>query len=182
MKTQILYISGLGDSYDGFRNMCLKAWRILGVETRLVTSKWNNGERYEAKIRNVLNEISRAHGAGARIVLIGESAGATLALIAGQDRRVSRTITLCGVTDPNMPIAKKIRQRSPAFVEAVSALRSVKLEGVVSVRGAVDLTVKKDYSVWPESQEKVVVGVGHLLTIILCLTVYSPWLIRVSKK
>lgn len=177
MKTRILYISGLGDGYDGFRGTCLKLWQLFGVETRLVASKWYNGASYNSKLDHLNSQIERAYHEDRRVVLVGESAGATLALEAGQSEKVARVITLCGVTSPEISIAASIRRRSPAFVEAVAKLAEVRLSGVTSIRALVDTTVGKKYSIWSDAQQKVVLFVGHLATIIVCLTVLAPWLV-----
>src|SRR3546814_5836495 len=54
-----------------------------------------------------------------RIVLVGESAGASLALhTAAVDTRVSKVITLCGVAVPTTPVSARLRRKAPALDQA----------------------------------------------------------------
>ena len=133
-----------------------------------------------------LERISRAIDkvpAGERIVLIGESAGATLALqTATRDKRVSKVITLCGVARPNTPIAGYLRRRAPALDEAVNTLPETFDTSIECIRAFNDSVVGKRYSVIRDAKEHVVWSVGHFITISLCLTILSFIPIGIAKK
>ena len=179
--TTVLYIPGLGDSYDSFRRTALKAWSRPRFQATLVPSIWYNGADLATKlavISRAIDQVPLSH----RIVLIGESAGATLALhTASQNTRVSRVITLCGVAQRQTPIALYLRNKAPALDEGVRTLPDTTMHDVHSVRARVDTVVGKKYSIATGAVEHVIASSGHLLTIALCLTIYSKRLKAIAK-
>lgn len=181
MSTHILYIPGLGDRYDGFRRAALWFWNIWNVTAKLVPVKWYDGENLDTKRARVIEAIE-ACPKGARIVLIGESAGATLALAAAEsDKRVQRVITLCGVTRQTTPVSSYLRRKAPALDQGVKALGKDCPVEVHSIRALMDGVVGKRYSVAPGATEHVVWSIGHLTTIAFCLTIFSWYVIRLAK-
>jgi len=113
------------------------------------------------------------------VVLVGESAGATLALhAAARHPDLRRVITLCGVARRNTPIAARLRRKAPALDTAVATLPEQFVAPVVSLRAAVDHVVGARYSSAVGAETRVIWSIGHLLTISLCLTLLSPYLIR----
>ena len=182
MRTHIIYIPGLGDRYDGFRSRALKLWSLWGVTATHVPITWYDGGDLQSKLEYVQRAIDRAPD-DARIVLIGESAGATLALHAAQaDSRIKRVVTLCGVARPSTPVSSYLRRRAPALNQAVDTLPTVSGVDVQCVRAFVDGVVNKKYSVIPGAKEHVVWSVGHLTTIVLCLTVLAPIMSAIAKS
>lgn len=181
MTTHIIYISGLGDHYDGFRASALKLWRLWGVTTEHVPIMWYDGGSMHAKLQRIEVAIERAPK-GSRLVLIGESAGATLALHMAERKKVDRIITLCGVTQPDTPVSNYLRRRAPALHEAVSSLGTSYTTDIHSVRAVIDGVVGKKHSVVRNASTHVIWTVGHLSTIVLCLTVLSPYIASIAKK
>lgn len=182
MKTHIIYIPGLGDRYDSFRSRALKLWRLWGVTTQHVPSVWyDGGSMYSklARIKNAIDDVPK----DTRIILIGESAGATLALhsLAGSDR-ITRVITLCGVARNFTPISGYLRRRAPALDEAVNTLPDEFRSDIHSVRAAIDGVVGSKYSSTSNAKRHVIWSVGHLTTIVLCLTIYAPIITAIAKK
>lgn len=136
----------------------------------------------ESKLGRITDAIDRIKGGG-RLVLIGESAGASLALhAAASDSRVTRVITLCGVARPDTPVSAHLRRRAPALNDGVDSLRGVYDMDVHCVRAAVDGVVNKRYSVVKGAKEHVIWSVGHLPTISLCLTILAPIISAIAKK
>lgn len=118
-----------------------------------------------------------------RIVLVGESAGATLVLhTAVNDKRVARVITLCGVARPDTPISAMLRRKVPALDQAVNTLPEHFDVDIHSVRAAVDNVVRHRYSSVIGSKRHVIWSVGHLITIVLCLTVLAPYMVHIAKQ
>lgn len=180
--TTILYIPGLGDRYDPARRFALKFWRVWGVRAQLIPITWYDGKSMNEKVGRIEAAIASVDTKD-RIVLIGESAGATLALHVGcEDQRVSRIITLCGVARSTTPIAGYLRKKAPALDTGVNTLRPNKKADIHSVRAYLDPTVGKKYSVAPGAAEHIVWSIGHLTTIALCLTIYAPYLVAIAKK
>lgn len=181
MSTHILYIPGLGDRYDPFRRACLKLWRLWGVSVEHVPITWYDGGSFDAKYDLIKKALGRSKAD--RTVVIGESAGATLALqVAANEPHIAKVITLCGVARPDTPIAKYLRERAPALDVGVETLAHSFDVEVHSVRAWMDGVVKRKYSVVKGSREHVIWSVGHFSTIALCLTVYAPLLATIAKK
>ncbi|MES2876639.1 MAG: alpha/beta hydrolase [Patescibacteria group bacterium] len=181
MKTHIIYIPGLGDRYDGFRSAALKTWRLWNVTTEYVPITWYDGESLVSKLNRIEAAIERTP-ADVNLVLIGESAGATLALHMATHARVDRVITLCGVARGNTPVSSYLRRRAPALNEGVNGLTDAYNTDVQSVRAVIDGVVGKKYSVVSGATEHVIWSIGHLTTIALCLTLYAPTVTAIAKK
>ena len=182
MQTYIIYIPGLGDQYGRLRTWALKTWRLRGVTAVHQAITWYDGGDMESKLALIKSAIDKAPN-DARIVLVGESAGAALALHAAtRDQRVVRVITLCGVARPDTPVSAYLRRKAPALHQAVSSLPETFSADVHSVRARVDGVVGKRYSSTTDATRHVVWSVGHLTTIALCLTLYAPIITTIAKK
>lgn len=181
MRTSIIYIPGLGSSYNGLRRVALGFWRMYGTSARLLPLDWYDDRSFES-IMNQLKQMINQVPPGNRVVVIGESAGATLALHSSLLPSVSRVITLCGVTQPTTPISPYLQQRSPAFVQATRSIPHTKDNDVHSIRALVDPIVGKQYSTATGAKRHTVWAVGHLVTIVLCLTILAPLMITIAKK
>jgi hypothetical protein len=184
MKTHIIYIPGLGPTYDPARRFALKFWRLGGVSTELVEMAWKDGDSFDTKYRAVVKSIEKARTLNRKVVLIGESAGASMALVAASNISAVRgCITLCGVSLPSTPIATPLRRASPALDEAVGRLKNVAITvPLVSLRSAFDPVIGKKYSTAKGAKPHIIWSVGHMTTIILCMTLYAPYVIKIAKK
>lgn len=180
--TTILYIPGLGDGYDRFRRSVLRAWVLYGVRAKLVPITWYDGDDFETKYRLVTQAVARA--ATDRVVLIGESAGATLALHAAADPqlRIAKVITLCGVTRRTTPISPYLRRRAPALDHAVRHLPEAYRTPIISLRATFDHVVGRRSSIAVGATERVIWSVGHLFTIMLCLTLLAPYVVHMARR
>ena len=188
MKDYIIYIPGLGDHYDGLRRRALSLWRLFGVTAELVPMQWYDGMSLPAKREAVQNAIDAAVAKGNRVSIIGESAGATLALsLFSTDDRLHRLITLCGVVDPHAAVSPKIYQRSPAFQSSMNHLADVDMslldtQKITVITSIYDPVVSQKTNVIKNSKPLRVPSIGHFVTIALCLTIYNPVVIRRIKK
>jgi hypothetical protein len=180
MSTHIIYVPGLGDGYDPFRRFCLRWWHLWGVSVEHVPITWYDGGNFEEKCELVRQAIGRSTADAT--VLIGESAGATLALHGAKEARVSKVITLCGVSSPTTPISPHLRRKAPALDVAVNTLPKSFNTEIHSVRAYMDNVVGKRYSVVAGAKEHVIWTVGHLMTIALCLTVLAPIITSIAKN
>lgn len=180
MNTRIVYIPGLGDRYDGFRRFALKLWRIWGVQAEFVPIKWYDGEGYDQKMTRV--KIAIEQNKSNRLVLFGESAGATLALHAAKAGGVDRVVTVCGVATSHAPISSYLNKKAPALVPATRTLPQESTLDVHSVRAAIDPVVNRKYSVAQGATVHKLWTIGHFTTIVLCLTVLSPLMVTIAKK
>ena len=180
MHTTILYVSGLGDRYDTLRRFCLGGWRLWGVSAKLVPMTWHDGEGFEQKYDRITDAINSIKD-NSRIVVIGESAGATIALQVASHSKISRVITLCGVAQPTTPISPHFNKRAPALMPATRAVPNTNDYDVHSVRAAIDGVVGKKYSTATGATRHTIWSTGHLLTILLCLTLLSSLMVTIAK-
>lgn len=176
MRRRVLYIPGLGDDYDAGRRLALRLWRIYGVRAELIPMRWAHEATYEAKYNRVLAAIKAAETRGEEVVLIGESAGGSMALNVFADRpSVEKVITICGVNSPHISIAPRLKHRNPAFAESVSrlavAIPKIDVTKLSILYALYDESVAPQYTRIPAATLKRVPGVGHLLTIALLLTI-----------
>lgn len=181
MRTHIVYIPGLGSNYDGFRRLALKLWRIYGVSAELTEINWYDNKDFDQKMRQVKQSIENA-SPHVRIIVIGESAGATLALHAATFPRVSRVITLCGVAQASTPISSYLQKKSPALFQATRSIPDTKVQNIHSIRAIADPVVGKKYSTAAGARSHIVWTVGHLSTIVICLTILAPLMLTIAKK
>lgn len=182
MKTHVIYLPGLGEAYDPFRTTCLSGWKVYGVSVDFIPLDWTDGKSFKDKYDEVLLKMKQIKKK--RIVIIGESAGATLALyIAKNHPEIARVITICGVVSPKIRLAPRLRRRSPALVSGVVELqendRSVE---TISLRAFIDPVVSRQYSIAKGATERVLWSVGHFFTISLCLTVLSPYVVYLARR
>lgn len=180
MKTRIIYIPGLGDHYDGFRKFSLKWWNVWGVNATHVPITWYDGGDFEQKM-GLVNRAIDAHN-NERIVVIGESAGGALALHTASNPKVSRVITLCGVSSRNTPISSYLEKRAPALVPAARTIPDVTSYDVHSVRAYIDPVVGAKYNQAAGAKVYTIPLIGHFIPIVLCLTILAPLMVTIAKK
>lgn len=185
-KKLALYIPGLGDHYDGGRSYALKFWRLFGLPAQLVPIKWYGGGTYEDKLQLVLGAAAKAHRDGYEIILIGESAGASLAInAAALLPNITKIVLLAGVNSSKLPIADYYKKRSPAFVISASAitgsLEQIDTKKIITIRAMIDRVVSPQFNSIEGARTYILPTIGHLTTILLCLTILSPLIIRFIK-
>ena len=185
MEHQVFYISGLGDNYDRFRQVGMNIWRLFGVQATLIPITWFDGGSLEQKCALIIEQIKTAESNSQKVTLVGESAGASLALLVAHSQPgVNHVLTLCGVAQPDTPISRSLRARAPALSSAVKQLakltRRTDLQQT-SVRALVDTTVQKRYTIASHARQRVIWSIGHLVTIALCLTLLAPYMAHLVK-
>jgi hypothetical protein len=190
MKHYIVYIPGLGDKYDGIRSFLLRSWRIFGVQTELVPMQWYDGKSFEEKYQRVVSAIERAQKQGYSVSIIGESAGGSMAINAfSMNTSIHRMISLCGVNTTRSPISSYIFKKGPAFGESVSKLdrsqtdaTSERIRRVTSIVAFKDSVVPAHKNTIEGARQVIIPSIGHLTTILLCLSVYSFLVVREVKR
>ncbi len=185
-NTHIIYIPGLGDKYDNLRSKALKWWpRLHDVTAELVSMNWSTEVELQPKIQRVEVAIRRAVVDGKDVVLIGESAGAAIALISDSSE-VKKILTICGVANGAIQIGDGYAKRAAALKPAVDGLRKREAAGTLpknihSFRAAFDEVVYKKHSVAQGATEHVLWIVGHMITIFMALTLLSSILVIEAK-
>jgi pimeloyl-ACP methyl ester carboxylesterase len=187
-QIHILYIPGFGGSYDGFRRWVLRRWRFADVSVEMVAMKWNEGT-FTEKIDAIDDAIDRARGK--RIVLIGESAGGSMAMhmYARRPNDLHKVMTICGKNSHPETVGSGYLRKNPAFRESMdnlneslSKLTDEQREKFVSIHPYYDPVVPVRDTLLPGCQQVKLWAVGHLTVIALALTVLSPIVVRAAKQ
>ncbi len=191
MRTEILYISGLGDHYDWIRRLTLGFWGLYGVKARLISTSWSNTESYEEKFRRVTNAIDAIDIKTTNIVLIGESAGGSLALnvFASRKEKIHKTITICGKNNGPELVAPHYYKRNPTFKtsmydleKSVAALSKSDRQRVVSIYPLYDGVVPIRETLIPDCKQVRLLTIGHLGTIFFALTFGAHFIAKLAKN
>lgn len=188
-RLHIIYLPGLGDRYDPIRRACLKAWRLYGVKTTMVSMSWRSDETYVAKRARVETALDKL--AGERVVLIGESAGGSIALsIYGEShKKFTGVMTLCGKNTRSDNVQPALYTRNPAFRESMHRVEAVvrdmslaQRRRFISVVPWYDPIVPIQQTLISNCQKMSLPIVGHLLSIFAMLTIYAPFILHRAKK
>lgn len=187
MKHRVLYIPGLGDHYDNGRSFLLKGWGLWGVDVKLLPVKWYDGGSYEQKLKLLKDAIQTAEDERYAVSLIGESAGASLALNAAADMpSIRRIILIAGVNSSRLPISPHLKKRSPSFAESAhrldDSLSRISAGKIHTIRALIDSVVSPRYNAIPGAASHTFLSVGHITTIALCLSVFSFFVARIIKQ
>lgn len=184
-----MYLPGLGDRYDPIRRACLRVWRLYGVKTTMVSMSWRSDETYAAKRARVETALDKL--IGERVVLIGESAGGSMALsIYGEShKRFTGVMTLCGKNTRSDNVQPNLYTRNPAFRESMRRVevvaRDMKLaqrRRFVSVVPFYDPTVPVAQTLLPDCRKLTLPAIGHVGSILAMLTIYAPIIVWCARR
>jgi pimeloyl-ACP methyl ester carboxylesterase len=189
MKHTIFYIPGLGDHYDQSRRLALNLWKLQGVEAILLPMNWYSTQPYDAKYAQAYACINAALARGNKVSLVGESAGASIALaLFATLPGIEKLITIAGVNSPRARISSHVYARAPAFKtaverlgEAYKELPSHRRQNIYTFRAKQDAMVNYRATHIEGAREVVVNVTGHFWMIILSLTFLSSRIIRLVK-
>lgn len=187
-QLHIIYVPGFGEVYDAGRRILLNGWRIFGATTEFVPMNWNGPETYHQKLHRVNRAIDNA--AGKRIVVIGESAGGSIALpiYATRHNELHKVMTICGKNSSAANVAPHFYRKHSAFADAmqhtdnvVDQLDAKQLRNLVVFYPLFDEIIPYKETALPGSRVVRLASIGHFLTISLCLTLFSGYIVRVAK-
>lgn len=184
----IIYISGFGDRYDGIRRRLLGWWHYKNVTIELVPSLWASDETFDEKFTRLSDAIDNAKGK--RIVLLGESAGGSMAvhMYAARPNDLYKAMTICGKNSQPEKVAEHYYTKHPAFRTSMKKLNDsiAKISAddrarFVSIHPLYDPIVPVGETLLPGCREVRLWSIGHLLVILLALTVSLPKIIRTAR-
>jgi len=184
----ILYLSGLGDDLDRWRLRALKLWHFRGVTVELVPMTWRSGT-FEQKLARIDQAINRAKGR--RVVLIGESAGGSMAIhtYARRGDDLYKVMTLCGKNTKPETVGERYYKHHPALRgsmehlnESLAELTTAQKKKFVSIHPLYDPLVPIRETLLPGCKQVRLWAYGHLAVIIVALTIYAPILVRAAKR
>lgn len=176
MKQRILYIPGLGDGYDSIRRLGLLTWRRRNVNVELIPMRWRDTtETFDQKLARIKQVIDKD---SEPVVLIGESAGGAMAIVATHQfaERVTKTVTLCGINQGPDNVNPNLYRRNPAFREAleqsdviVNEMSYTAKEKMLILYSSKDFTVRPKDTLLRDVRSINLKTPGHLTSILLTL-------------
>lgn len=190
-RTHIIYIPGLGDGYDGLRRFCLGFWRMYGVDVEFISSSWSNHESFDTKMQRLITAAQHAHRDGDSVVLLGESAGGSMALnvYASIPETIHRVVTLCGKNTRPDNVSPVLYRRNESFrtsmhrvSDAVKQLTTAQRQRITSIYPFYDPTVPINETFVPDCRRVRIWSVGHLISILVGLTIGSFVVVREAKR
>jgi pimeloyl-ACP methyl ester carboxylesterase len=186
----IIYVPGLGDTYDRGRALALKTWKRRGVKVTFVPMKWRStSDNYIDKLQRVKDAIYES--TADRIVLVGESAGGAIVTVAGYQchDKVSKVITIYGKNVKTHRVSPYLYRKNEAFKPAmlesdktVDRMKPHHAKKHVVFYSPFDPTVRLIDTAIPGAEIKRLFTPGHLLSILLVLTVFQSIVIREAKR
>lgn len=151
--------------------------------------KWESKETYEQKIARIDQAIDRAKGK--RVVIIGESAGGSMAvcMYARRPNDVAKFMTVCGKNNHPETVGERYYDRYPVYrevmgqlTEALKQLSDDQRKAFVSIHPLYDPVVPVRDTLLPGCRRVRLWSIGHALSILLALTILSPIVIRAAKR
>lgn len=185
----IIYVPGFGDRYDVIRRPLFNCWRIYGITTEFVPMNWRSAESYTDKLARIDGAIDRAKGK--RIVLIGESAGGSMvvAMHAKRYRELHQSTTISGKNRHGATVAPRFYRQYVAFRDAMGAADTATsnfddeaLRKFVSFYPLLDGVIPIQDASLPGARIIRLYSVGHLFTILVALTIFSGYIVRVVRR
>jgi len=173
----VIYVPGLGDSFDAARQRALSYWKLWGITAKLVPMNWRSGETYDAKYQRLLNEVNQHE----QVIIIGESAGATMALRAFNDNMdVIKCITICGVAKNTVHISALYSTRAPALRTATENVPNNynNAKNILSIFSPFDTTVVARNAVAVGATKRKIYVPTHMLAILFGLVLYLPYILK----
>lgn len=185
----IIYLSGFGGRYDSLRLKALRRWRFKDVSVELVPMRWEGEESFEQKLARIDQAIDGVKDK--RIVLLGESAGGSMAVhaYARRAKDLHKVMTICGKNSHPETVGENYYRRSPAFRTSMeqlpystSLLSAGQTQDFVSIHPLYDPVVPVRETLLASCKQIRLFAVGHLLVIALALTIFAPIVVRAAKR
>ncbi len=185
-KITVLYLPGLGGNYDLARKFIIRLWPRT-YNARLLPLDWTDkNESFDQKKARLRDEISKAEG---QVVLVGESAGASMGLILAHENPDLKFIGFCGKIGGAKSTGDFYFRTVPAFASMLpqaDELRGVLTDNEKSrmmvVRAYKDIFLSLRDNTIPGVQQIVLPSLGHLTTIFLGITVLRYGIFRAIKQ
>lgn len=184
-KITVFYLPGLGGKYDNLRSSALKLWPRQYNAT-LLPMNWNDpNESYAQKKARVEDAIARATG---QVVLVGESAGASMAFIVASQHPAVKFVGYCGKIGGAASTGDYYYERVPAFADMLpradtlrEQLSDIDKRRMITVRAYKDIFLSLRDNTIDGVRQITLPSFGHLTTIILGITIFRYGLFRAIK-
>lgn len=149
---------------------------------------WTNKGTLDQKMTAIDRAIDRARGKN--VVLVGESAGGGM-VVHMMTRRddINAGITICGKNSHPETVGDHYLSKSPAFRtlmeglnESLDRLASKQQKRIISITPLHDGLVPIHEMLPPGLRRVKVLSIGHFVTIVMMLTLYSPVVVRIARR
>ena len=190
MKQHIIYIPGLGDKNDAFRQFALMLWRRPNIAVTHVPMQWqNHDESFEQKMTRLEQAIARYPDR--QTTLVGESAGGSVAITALKrfSDRVDWTVTICGMNQGAASVNPRYFSQNPAFKDSMLAVDDTLTKlthedraRIFTIYSSGDLTVRPHHTKLKDVRALDIKLPGHLLSIAAVLLVRYRLVTSVAKN
>lgn len=185
-KITVLYLPGLGGNYDPARKFIIRLWPNK-YNARLLPLDWTDkNESYEQKKARLHKAISNAEG---QVVLVGESAGASMGLVLAYENPELKFIGFCGKIGGAKSTGDFYFRTVPAFAKMLpqadgirNRLTDEEKSRMAVVRAYKDIFLSVRDNTIPGVRQIVLPSIGHLTTIFLGITILRYGLFRAIKK
>lgn len=180
----LIVVPGLGGQNNKF-NAMVKLWEKFGFITHIYDFGWKNKEiKFNSQLDKLLHDIDDLLSQGAKISLIGTSAGGSAVLNAFYKRRkqIHRVVNICGRLRRGYnvyPTLEYAAQDSPSFCQSVTlfedrepSLTEQERKRVLTIRAFVDEIVPSSTTTIKSATNNRVISVEHMLSIAAAMTIY----------
>lgn len=191
-KHHVIYVPGLDDSRRGYE-LIIKRWSVYGVVPHVYRIGWKDEKvSFHSKLKKLTSYIDRLPNKGL-VSLIGASAGGSAVLNTYIERpQIHAVINLCGRlkegknAHPSLDFASR---KSPAFKESVKLFEKREPNMTATQRGKVltiaplwDEVVPRSTVSLSGAANKTIPSVEHMLSGLLCITIFSPLIFKFILK
>lgn len=181
----VIYVPGLGGKYDDFRSFALRLWPKK-YNAFLIPMNWTDPhETFEQKKARLEGAIAASSG---QVILVGESAGASIAFIVAHEHPSVKYIGFCGKIGGAATTGEHYYRRVPAFKTMLpladttrTKLAEADTRRMVTVRAYKDIFLSKRDNTLPGVKQIVLPSFGHLPSIILGITLLRYGLLKAIK-
>lgn len=152
---------------------------------------WTVAEPWQTKLDRLLNRIDELVAGGKTVSLIGESAGASAAIVAltKQEAKLNRVILLCGKFQYPERVAQWRYKLNPSFKDAlteshalVPKLTTTQRAKLINLHPIYDNVVPVVETKEPRFKNSVMPIIGHASSIVFANTLWSWRIVRFIKK
>ena len=175
-KQRFIYVSGLGDFYDGGRRAFLAPWSLRrGVGTDLISMHWSDTSESAGQKQQRIAQLIAQIPLDEEIILVGESAGGAMAvsMLAVCPERIARVVTLCGKNTNARNINPRLLDKNPALGDTVrdaervfAGLNEEIKNKIHTIYSSLDRVVTPQNTLLPGVRSSVVRTPGHQFSII----------------
>lgn len=192
----VIYVPGLADKLN--RNAALQGgavrlWRLSRrVRTHYFVPRWaDQHETLAHKINRLVKVIDAAHRKGYRVTLVAASAGSGLVMAAFAKRKdaVSAVVSICGKLRHPETVPEPLFVVNPCFKDAIASFAHTE-RGLTEADRSKILVVQAGRDSYVPDRDGRITGAnyyrmasaGHVISIMMALTVYRRRLIRFIKS